>query len=473
MTRPERSQVHGREAESTSLKEEISVFCSERPSPHSLRIVGISGYGGVGKSYLLSGVLRELRESLDECLIIRVDGSEPKLLADFAAIIDHQLAPHPLATLGANPKYEYFALTRKLVRTLNKLREGVDRELDHDKRVDENIKKTAKVIYRLRPLASKIPQAGPYIDFLVKSLEALGVEEHVKPAHVKAALETLDSLKTLKGPRGFLFYRRLKETLRRDPSNAIADAYRRDLHAIISRYHWKDAARLVPGKIKSLNRLVLIVDDFETVGKVLGDFIVESLLRQLENSRFPVLAIFVGRDDIADAHTGFHQHFTRAISKKIRLEPFEPNDAINYLERAGYSVDEARELYRKSGGYPFVLSLFAEHRSNKEQQSALFHKRFFERTTHWMTEPEKDWLLHLCHLDVVNEGTIAAMLPDVSAGAVLEWFTEEASVRDVAAEYFVVQPFIRQMLLEYQKKITSSKKWEALVDRGRRSLEAA
>jgi hypothetical protein len=205
MARAEPSQLHGREAEFTRLKEEILAFCSARPSPHTLRIVGISGYGGVGKSYLLSSVLRELKESLDECLIIRLDCSEPKLLADFAAIIDHQLAPHPLSAPGANPKYEYFTLTRKLVRALNKLRERVDRELDHDQRIDENIKKVAKVIYRLRPLASKIPRAGPFIDFLVKSLEALGVEEHVKAAHVKAALETLDNLKTLKGSRGVFF----------------------------------------------------------------------------------------------------------------------------------------------------------------------------------------------------------------------------------------------------------------------------
>ncbi|MEP6937638.1 MAG: hypothetical protein ABI871_06180 [Chthoniobacterales bacterium] len=137
----------------------------------------------------------------------------------------------------------------------------------------------------------------------------------------------------------------------------------------------------------------------------------ESLLRQLENSRFPVLAIFLGHDDLADAHTGFHQHFANAIVTKIRLEPFDSDDGIRYLESAGYSQDEAQTIYGKSGGYPFILSLFAEHRSNKEQQSAVFYKRFFERTTHWMTGPEKDWLLRLCYLDVVNESTVAAMLP--------------------------------------------------------------
>lgn len=469
----EPSELHGRKTEYTFLKEEILAFCSLRPSAHSCRIIGISGYGGVGKSYLLDSVLREVKGSLKDSLVIRLDGSDPKLLADFAAIIDHQLAPHPLPAPGAKPKYEYFSLTRSLVRALNKLREGVDRDLDRHEHIAENIKKVAKAIYRLRPLASKIPRAGPLIDILVRSLEAAGVEEHVKSTHVKAALETLDGLKTLKSSREFLFYKKQKETLRRDPYNALANAYSRDLHAIISRYHWKDTARFIPGKIRSLNRFILIVDDFETIGKMLGDFIVESLLRSFENSQFPVLTMFVGRDDIADAHSGFHQHFANAIVRKIRLEPFDPADGVRYLERAGYPRDEAQAIYHKSGGYPFVLSLFAEHRSNKEQQSALFYKRFFERTTHWMTGPERDWLLYLCYLDVVNEATIAAMLPGVNATVVLEWFTEEASVRDVAAPHFVVQPFIRQMLLGYQEKLIGSKERKALTERARTAMDVA
>lgn len=206
----EPDQLHGRKTEFRLLEEDILSFCLLRPSARTFRIIGISGYGGVGKSYLLDSVLREVKASLKDSLVIRLDGSDPKLLADFAAIIDHQLAPHPLPVPGAKPKIDYFSLTRRLVRSLNKLRERVDRDLDHHEHIAENIKKVAKAIYRLRPLASKIPRAGPLIDILVRSLEAAGVEEHVKAAHVKAALETLEGLRALNSSREFLFYKAAK-----------------------------------------------------------------------------------------------------------------------------------------------------------------------------------------------------------------------------------------------------------------------
>src|SRR5947209_14277367 len=60
----EPGQLHERKAEFTLLEEEILAFCSLRPSAHSCRIIGISGYGGVGKSYLLDSVLREVKGSL-------------------------------------------------------------------------------------------------------------------------------------------------------------------------------------------------------------------------------------------------------------------------------------------------------------------------------------------------------------------------------------------------------------------------
>ena len=100
----EPDQLHGRKTEFTLLEEEILGFCSLRPSAHTSGSSGISGYGGVGKSYLLDSVLRGVKGSLKDSLVIRLDGSAPKLLADFAAMIDHQLAPHPLPASGAKPK---------------------------------------------------------------------------------------------------------------------------------------------------------------------------------------------------------------------------------------------------------------------------------------------------------------------------------------------------------------------------------
>jgi hypothetical protein len=173
MTEAAQGPFVARKSEYAVISDTIASFASRPASGGGLQIIGVSGYGGVGKSYLLENVLREAKRSLNDSLIIRLDGSNPKLLVDFAAIIDHQLAP-PTLPAPANAKYDYFSQTRRLVRALRRLREGVDRELDHHQHIAENVKKLAKVIYRLRPLLSKIPSAGPWIDTLVRGMEALG-----------------------------------------------------------------------------------------------------------------------------------------------------------------------------------------------------------------------------------------------------------------------------------------------------------
>jgi hypothetical protein len=280
---------------------------------------------------------------------------------------------------------------------------------------------------------------------MLQSLEAAQAHEHLP-----AALEALSELRALKTSRGFFGRKRARQMVAHDPYNSIADAYRGDVQAAIIKYRKKDRMYALPGELKDVNRFLLVVDDFETVSEAIGDFLVESLLRHLQDAPFPVLTVFLGRDNVSEEHTDFDQHFSKAIVRKIRLEPFGFDDAIRYLESAGYDRAKAESIYTKSGGYPFVLSLFAEHRADKEQQTALFYQRFFERTTHWMTETEKDWLLKLSYLDVVNTGTIEAMLPSVDANVVVEWFRREASVRDTSARHYVVQPFIREMLLTYQ-----------------------
>ena len=90
-----------------------------------------------------------------------------------------------------------------------------------------------------------------------------------------------------------------------------------------------------------------------------------------------------------------------------------------------------------------------------------------------MTENEKDWLLNLSYLKVVNTGTIAAMLPDVDANVVIEWFRKEASVRDTSARHYVVQPFIREMQLTYHKNLIGTKHQSALESRAREAMSNA
>jgi hypothetical protein len=459
-------ELQGRNNEYRLLCDDLAAFAAIKPKTPSFKIIGISGYGGVGKSYLFDNVLRESRPHLNDALVVRVDGSNKKLLADFAAMIDYQLAPRNLPA-PANPKFDYFHMTRKFVHALYSLRQKVETELDHKEKLEENVRNIAKAIYKARPLLAKIPKAGPWINRLLPILEGAQVHQHVP-----AALDALSDLQSSKTRRPF-GHKRAREIVRHDPYNPIADAYRGDLQAALRTTRWKDRWWPLPGKLIGVNRFLLIVDDFETIGELFGDFLVENLLTSLHDVPFPTLTIFIGRDRLDEEHTGFHQHFSKDIIRKPRLEPFGFDDAIQYLESAGYDRVQAESIYTKSGGYPFVLSLFAEHRTDKDQQTALFYQRFFERTTHWMTENEKEWLLKLSYLDVVNTGTIDAMLPGIDANVVVEWFRKEASVRDTSARHYVVQPFIREMLLTYHKNLIGTKQQSALESRASEAMANA
>jgi hypothetical protein len=454
------NEIQGRASEYKDLSDDIASFEAARGA--SFGIIGISGLGGVGKSYLLDYVLRESKPHLADALIIRVDGSNTKLLTDFAGLVNHQLAPRILP--GAPPK-DFFHLTRRLVNALYAVQCGVENDIDREEGLQKSVKSVAKAIYKARPLLSKIPKGGKYVGLLLQILEAADAHEHVPKA-----IEALNELKLPKRSRSFFGHRSAKEMVRDNPYTAIADAYFGDVRAAVVGYRKRDFSYALPGKLPGKKRFLLIVDDFETTSAVFGDFLVENLLRIFEGAPFPVLVVILGRDDLSEEHTDFHQHFGKAIIRKIRLEAFSFQDAIQYLQNAGYNREQAEEIYKKSTGYPFVLSMFAEHRSKAEQHTVLFYQRFFERTTHWMTENEKDWLLKLSYLDVVNTGTVAVMLPQVDPNIVVEWFRKEASVRDTQARRYTVQPFIREMLLTYHGNLIGTKERSAFEVRAREAM---
>jgi hypothetical protein len=68
-----------------------------------------------------------------------------------------------------------------------------------------------------------------------------------------------------------------------------------------------------------------------------------------------------------------------------------------------------------------------------------------------MTQTQKGWLKHICYLDKVNRDTLHFMLPHEDSTQIMKWFENNASVRDVKSEDYTVTPYIRHMLLEYNR----------------------
>ena len=77
-------------------------------------------------------------------------------------------------------------------------------------------------------------------------------------------------------------------------------------------------------------------------------------------------------------------------------------------------------------------------------------KRFYDRTTRWMNEQQKNWLKHVLFLNEINIYTLQKMFENKNeASAVFEWFQKEGSIRDTYGSVFRVREYLRSRLIDY------------------------
>ena len=338
-------QFVGRESELDQLKSILSRFAAAPSLKAGLNIVSLSGSGGVGKTYLLDTAFEEARAALKQAVIVKIDASNENALKEFALMVDQMLAPTELPA-PAKAKHDYFPATRALLRRQLQLIGMVETEISNNKEISDQAKSVAKAIYRFSPALKYIPKYGTAAAMALKGMEAIKAEDYIEPA-----LDVLSSLSALKDTGGIFanpLTKRRFTALRHSPYEAISEAYVSDLSAILQSYQKRDILRLTHTSIEGLNRFVLIVDDFEVVGRVLGSFLVEGLLPKLKNALFSTLVIILGRDSVYDANKDFAHHLAGNITELIKLEPFSQGDGVKYLMGFGYTENEAVDWYSKS-----------------------------------------------------------------------------------------------------------------------------
>ncbi|MEO5728390.1 MAG: hypothetical protein ABI134_09345, partial [Byssovorax sp.] len=139
------------------------------------------------------------------------------------------------------------------------------------------------------------------------------------------------------------------------------------------------------------------------------------------------------------------------IKEQIRLAPFSREDAHELLASAGVPAARRDDMFELTQGFPFLLGLLIDGLGEEGASSALFLRKFFDRTTRWMSAEEREWLVRVCYLDAVNLDSLKPLFPDVDVEKVQSWFEREASIRDPAATQFQVRPLIREKVLRYQE----------------------
>lgn len=414
-----------------------------------LRIGAISGPGGVGKSYLLDHVLAAHDLPALGVLKLSANGENPQYRADFFGLIEGQLCPTSLP-LPAAPERDHFPATRRAATEHRRLLEDAARELA-ESGAPESMKKAALALLRGAQFLNKsLPKSKSLLDVAALDLDTRAVNESLDAAweHTRS-LKALRTGRLLPAPMRDLFGETLRSRIRGDLFNVVAEALVSDLLAALEPPAAQARPRWGHMPIPGLKRLLLVIDDYEALAPIFGDFLVSALVPRLAAASFPTLLLVSGRDDLEDTHVGWAQHARKYLREQIRLSPFSRASALDLLARAGVPEERREAIYEATHGFPFLLDLAIDELSSESSGSALFLRRFFERTTRWMSRREQEWFMKICYLDRVNEDTLAQLFPLEDVRPIQDWFEREASIRDPMADCFRVRSLIREKVLRY------------------------
>jgi hypothetical protein len=415
-----------------------------------LAICGISGAGGIGKSYLVDHVLSSLEPAKAGWMVLRVDASQAQARGDFFALVDGQLAKRSLAP-PADPRVDYFPETRRVATAHRALVARVEKEVERNGAPESVRRVTVAILKSAQFLNEAIPKIREFVD-----VAKYNQEPDVVNGYLDEVWDTINRLKTLRGSE------RLPAVVRNRLGMSLASRLKRDLYGVAADAIVSDLSVVLPGRsskesfkkaqlpIRGLDRLLPVVDDYEAIAATLSDFLISSLIPLLAEARFATMLIVAGRDDLEDTHAGWGQHCKSYLTAPIRLQPFDAETAAQLMAAKGVAEGRRAAIYELTQGFPLLLSLAIEDAST-DGASALFLKRFFDRTTRWMSPGEREWFTRTCYLDEVNEDTLRFVFPEEDIAAVQDWFEGEASIRDPSAPTFRVRPLIREKVLSYME----------------------
>ncbi len=425
--------------------------------PKPVGIAAVSGPGGIGKTFLLDHTLVDPAIDARHYLRLRLGGTNVRRTLGQLVCRDLLQSCTQLDATGR----AYFTQTRRNDEALRAMDDAARAEVTAQVGNSPELRETILEIFRLGVGAqSALPALKQYVD--LSKIDEKKVEAVARLLEKARAYQ--QEKRALGGILPDLVGAGRRNRLRLGIEATLADGLVADLAAILSMYRRQDSGKPMPSKVEGLDRLLLVLDDYESLDATMTTFLADHLVPRLARASFESVLVVLGRDRLSDTHAVWKQRHELRFAGELRLSPWSREEAETFVRAQGVTDEAAiTRILDDTEGYPYLLA--GEVEAELEGGgSALGLKSFYERTTRWMTPAQKEWLVPLAFLDEVNEETIARMLPGQDPAAVLAWFKDEASVRSPSAKRWEVLPILRSRICAYCK-MDSPRRYRELEER--------
>ncbi len=451
----------------------LKLLLTKRP-PRRLVVASISGPGGVGKSFLLEHVLAGVDVEGDKYLKLSSHGRDAAV-AGMVDLITRQL-------LQSCKQVDAASVYMRRTRDCRKALDAIDKSFSD--RVARAAKKESllgsvdiiRVLAHAGVTAAEVLEDTKNGKVQATATIAKAILKHVEknPAVAEKTAQLIRDAAS--DPSGSRFASGLTKRLLRDATATTCEAFVSDLTDLLvgwEKRKLENLLKLLPPKAPGVDRLLLVLDDYESLPVRAQSAFVHDLLPALAGARFESTVVVIGRDALTDAHQQWSDKFEKYIEAEIRLSELSVEEASRYARDRGISDEKIVErIVTETRGFPFLLATEVDA-EKAGGRSALTLEKFIARTTRWMTSEQREWLVHLSFLDTVNEDTIGVMLPAEDPRAVLEWFKHEPSIRapsGTPAKWRVL-PIVRSRV-QAHVELDSPRRHEELTARAK-SIAAA
>lgn len=434
---------------SDALKRLNGALTGTQAATGNLTIQSIEGPGGIGKTFLFNHAIAGADLTSRNYLILRVDGSDPSartLVRAVARMVDGAEA----APSRDRPSGYYFPSVDRVVKAIEMIRSEAVAEFKqkHPKNEDGRL--------ALLQFLDMAFEAGKRInDALPITKKHVNFNELDK---LKRLIEDMVPLMASLREEAPWWWERfglggstaLRNAIKENACQPLAAAIHSDLSAILAGYQGKDRFKVTHEKIPGIDRLLLILDDYEMLQQHLGEFLFGHFLPLLRSANFQSVVVILGRDQLEATHPVWDQHLKPNMLGRLALNALSREEMDQLVESYGVkSREEKDRAWCDTQGYPFYVQLWVEEMESGGR-SAVMLKRVHDRTTRWMSDREKEWLKQTLFLTEVNKRTLQAMLgTEQEAADAQKWFEAEGSVRDTTGGAFRVREYLRSRLVDY------------------------